>query len=270
MTSSYPASAQNSSSEIEYNGPYPLNQTHDISNPLKQSIESFEAAAIRFSMDAIKDEHFRKKYIANITRISTQIKSDALAGKISAKEGMDFCQQMRNKIMDETRAYTSAQGLAVVERKKPVGATREMLLNKYSEKVFNKQYINLSENQKEKVYYSIIESSARDNTKFTTGTKVMKMMGKVGILVTASLAVGSIIIAENKTKEAVKQGGILVGGAAGGVLAGLTVSTICGPGAPICAIAIVLVGSMAGGLAGEAAVDGFDNELEEFSKWNIH
>ena len=55
----------------------------------------------------------------------------------------------------------------------------------------------------------------------------------------------------------------------GGLLAGLGVSALCGPGAPICAIAVVLVGSIAGGVAGEAAVDSLDEELEEFSHWDI-
>lgn len=60
---------------------------------------------------------------------------------------------------------------------------------------------------------------------------------------TASIATYEILNAENKSKEAIKQG-IGIGGAiAGGWLAGLGVSAICGPGAPVCAIAVVLVGS---------------------------
>ena len=55
----------------------------------------------------------------------------------------------------------------------------------------------------------------------------------------------------------------------GGLLAGLGVSALCGPGAPICAIAVVLVGSVAGGVAGEAAADSLDEEIEEFSHWDI-
>ena len=58
-------------------------------------------------------------------------------------------------------------------------------------------------------------------------------------------------------------------GAVGGLLAGLGVSALCGPGAPICAIAVVLVGSIAGGVAGEAVAHSLDEELEEFSHWDI-
>jgi len=50
----------------------------------------------------------------------------------------------------------------------------------------------------------------------------------------------------------------------------LGVSSICGTGAPICAMAVVLLGSVGGGLIGEAVANTFDEELEEFSKWTIH
>ncbi len=58
---------------------------------------------------------------------------------------------------------------------------------------------------------------------------------------------------------------IIGGGAAGGLLAGLGVSLICGPGAPFCAIAVVLAGGAVGGIAADA----LDDELEEFSKWEV-
>jgi len=78
-----------------------------------------------------------------------------------------------------------------------------------------------------------------------------------------------ILSAENKVKETARQSMIIGGGAAGGVLAGLGVSLICGPGAPFCAIAVVLAGSAVGGIAGSMTADSLDDELEEFSKWDV-
>jgi len=76
-------------------------------------------------------------------------------------------------------------------------------------------------------------------------------------------------VAANKPKEAARQGIIVSGGAVGGILAGMGVSALCGPGASICAIAVVLVGSVAGGVAGGVVADSLDEELEEFSHWDI-
>mgnify|MGYP003366551194 FL=1 len=86
---------------------------------------------------------------------------------------------------------------------------------------------------------------------------------------TAALATYQILNAENKPKETARQGIIVGGGALGGVLAGLGISALCGPGAPICAIAVVLAGSVVGGVAGGVVADSLDEELEEFSHWDI-
>jgi hypothetical protein len=70
-------------------------------------------------------------------------------------------------------------------------------------------------------------------------------------------------------RRAARRGIIVGGGEVGGILAGMGVSVLCGPGAPICAIAVVLVGSVAGGVAGGVVADSLDEELEEFSHWDI-
>lgn len=87
---------------------------------------------------------------------------------------------------------------------------------------------------------------------------------------TATLAVHSILTAEDKVKETARQGTVIGGGLAGGALAGLAVSTICGPGAPICAVVTVLIGSIIGVSAGEKLSDAFEEEVMEFRTWKIN
>nr|WP_225919804.1 hypothetical protein [Pseudomonas khorasanensis] len=113
--------------------------------------------------------------------------------------------------MMEHRKWTSAQGLSIVQRKKKDGRGLKTLLDMCSEGLFKKGYDSLSEIEKNKVNYTILESAGRDNTKFTTGTKRMLIMGKLGVLVTAALASYQILEAENKPKEAARQGMIVVG-----------------------------------------------------------
>lgn len=238
-------------------------------SPLEMAVAAFEGAATRFSLDAISDANARLSYMRNIRRISEQVLEDAKAGRISSREAMEYCYEIRNKIMAEHRKFTSAQGLAVAERKKKNPPPISELLDKYSQKSFNLDYDQLTEAQKSKTHYSIIESSGRDNAQFTKGTQRMRVMGKVGILVTATLATYEIVSAENKVKETARQGLVVGFGGLGGLVAALGVSTICGPAAPVCAVALVLVGSTAGGIAGSLVADYMDEELEEFSKWAI-
>jgi hypothetical protein len=250
-------------------GSYQTNQQHTIDGVLQQAIDSFESAASRFATDFIKDANARQSYTANIKRISEAVKADVASGKMTVKEGAEFCQQMRNKIMEEIRVATSAQSRAYAEYLKKDGKTLEMLLDEYSQRLFKQNFSELNELQKSKIYYSIIESSGSARAKVTAGTRRLRILGKVGLLVTAALAVHSIAVADNKPKEGIRQGAIIAGGAAGGWLAGLAVSTICGPGAPICAVAIVLAGTIAGGYAAEKTAEAFDEELEEFTRWKI-
>jgi len=177
---------------------------------------------------------------------------------------------MRNKILQEHRKYTSSTGLSFAEKHKKTPPKLDDLYDKYAFKKFERSFKELTEQHKSSIHYEIIESSSRDNPRFTTSNKRLKVMGKVGILITASLATYEILNAENKPKEAIKQGMQIGGGVAVGWIAGLAVSSLCGPGAPVCAIALVLLGSAAGGIAGSVVADSLDEEIEEFTTWKIN
>jgi len=251
-------------------GSYVVQREHALQDsPLDRALELMEGSALRFSLDAISDEKIRASYTKNIKRMSQQVRDDVKAGRITAQEGVKFSHEMRNKIMMEHRKFTSAQGLAIAQRKKKDGKGLKTLLDIYSENLFQKGYDSLSDVEKNKVHYAILESSGRDNARFTAGTKKMLVMGKLGVLVTAALATYQILNADNKPKEAARQGIIVSSGAVGGVLAGMGVSALCGPGAPICAIAVVLAVTIAGGVAGEAVASSLDEELEELTHWDI-
>ncbi|KJH82295.1 hypothetical protein [Stutzerimonas stutzeri] len=196
---------------IEVLGQYQTQSVHTLpGSPLDEALASMEGVATRFSLDAINDAQTRASYAANIKRISAQVRSDVAAGRISSQAGVEFCHEMRNKIMAEHRKLTSATGLAKAQQHKQTPPTLPELFEKYAARKFGK-----------------------------------------------------------KVKETARQGMIIGAGAAGGFLAGLGVSLVCGPGAPFCAIALVLAGSAAGGVAGSLAADALDDELEELSNWEV-
>jgi len=255
---------------LEVQGQYQTQSGHSLPrSPLEEAIAGMEGAATRFSLDAINDAQTRTSYAANIKRMSAQVRADVATGRISSHAGVEFCYEMRNKIMAEHRKITSATGLAKAEQYKKTPPALPQLFEKYATSKFGKSYEALTVEQKKQIHYEVIESSGRDNAKFTKGTERLRIMGKVGILVTAAFAAYEILNADNKVKETARQGMVIGGGAAGGFLASLGVSLICGPGAPVCAIAVVLAGSAVGGIAGSMAADSLDDELEEFSKWEV-
>jgi hypothetical protein len=256
--------------EISQGGAFAFNRDHDLDGVLQKAIDAFEAAAVRFSVDAISDAKVREAYQRNIKRLSDEVLATVKRGEMTVKEGMEFCQQMRNQIVMEARAITSPQGLAYAQSRKPDGGhPLEYYLNKKSDKFFKRPYSALTATEQSKVHYAIIESAARDNVDISTDVKRLGVMGKVFIVVTATFAAYSIGNAENKAKETIRQGSIIGGGFAGGAAGGAVAGLVCGPGAVVCTVAIVLIGSIVGGLGAEAVVDSIDDELEEFTKWNI-
>ncbi len=153
---------------IEVLGQYQTQSAHTLpGSPLDEALASMEGVATRFSLDAIRDAQTRASYAANIKRISAQVRSDVAAGKISSQAGVEFCHEMRNKIMAEHRKLTSATGLAKAQQHKQTPPTLPELFEKYATRKFGKPYEALTIEQKRQIHYEVLESSGRDNAKFT-------------------------------------------------------------------------------------------------------
>ena len=140
-------------------------------------------------------------------------------------------------------------------------------MNKYAQAKYQKPFSELSQQERGRVYYSVIESAGRPNAKVNAKVRKLEVRGKVLLLVTALLATERIIHARDRVKEAARQGSIIAGGMLGGGLAGFGVSFLCGPGEPVCAALLVFLGSNLGGMAGEQVNDIYQDELDEFNRW---
>lgn len=102
-------------------GLYEAGQEHELEYPvLDNAIAALEGIAIKFSADAINDANVRASYISNIKRVTSEVKEMVKAKKVTVKEASEFCYEMRNKILEEHRKYTSSTGLSIAEKhKKP-------------------------------------------------------------------------------------------------------------------------------------------------------
>ena len=242
---------------------------HQLSDPryLEKQLEIFEGTAIKFASDFIEDAHARSLYQSNIQRVSLNIMEEVKKQKIPVSEASRYVNSLRNQIMMDVRSITSTHGLARAQSKKMHGMSYEKTLERYNKT--GKPFNSLSKEQKSKIYYKIIESGGRDNIKISISNRRLEILGKITLLMTATLAIYAIANADNHAKESIRQGVAISGGVAGGILASLGVSTVCGPGAPVCAIALILAGSISGGILASEVNDMLDEEYEEWTKWNI-
>ncbi|WP_321853201.1 hypothetical protein [Paraburkholderia tropica] len=251
-----------------FEGSYSTQQKHDLgAGILDAAIANWESAATKFGADAIKDANTRQRYAAHVKKISDEVRSEVANGTMTVQEGAEYCNRMRDQLFVEYRKYTSSVGVANAERLKLESRGFDYYLNKYAQKQFGKQFSDLSETERNKVYYSVIESAGRPNATVNAKVRKLQVRGKVFLIITALLAADSIINSQDKVKEAARQGSIIAGGMLGGGLAGFGVSFVCGPAEPVCAVALVYIGSSLGGMAGEALNDVYQDELDEFNGW---
>lgn len=233
-----------------------------------QAKAGFLGAATRFAKDTMNDDVIRMSYQQNVERVLAEIDQMIKDNKITHEEGARFCHYMRNKLMDMHREYTSEFGLAIAKGHKQVGKPFEVFLQKYSYELYEKDYSLLSEAETKEVFKKIMKRSAEPNARYTRFVKRLQVLGRVTLVASAMLAAYEVVTADNKLKEAMKQGIGIAGGIAGGAAAGARVSLICGPVvAPECALVTVSIGSIIGGIYGAFAANMLDDELEELTKW---
>ncbi|AKC72304.1 hypothetical protein MB84_10555 [Pandoraea oxalativorans] len=94
----------------------------------------------------------------------------------------------------------------------------------------------------------------------------MAAAGKVFTALTTILVLTEVFNAKDKVQEINRQGSILGGSLMGGVAGSALVSPVCGPGAPICAFVLILVGGMAGGTVAKKVNDLYQEELRHFQE----
>jgi hypothetical protein len=272
---------------------YPVKQEHKLDGLLDKALTQFEGAAQKIAVDFIRDAAVRREYMRQIVEISKLVRSEVTSGRVGVAEGVRFAQTLLNQIMMETRAATSVGTLAIVERYKREGRSERFLLEKYSvqltdasSKQMTTQELNayvqsivegrapsvfkrLTDEQRAKVYYSIIDAAGRDSVKYTAISKNLAVAGKVFTVMTAILAIYQISNTDDKVQETNRQGAIFGGSLLGGALGGAAASLVCGPGAPVCAFVFIAAGGLAGANLAEKGNDLYQAELQEFMKWKI-
>jgi len=191
------------------------------------------------------DSRLRLEYSKLVKAASNELSAKATRGLISWEQAAAEAQEMRNAIMEMIRGRSTPLGRAMAQQLKREGKTLNALIANKTRQSFGESAIfdNLSELQKNKIYGDVVKSAGKSNPRVNAKMLYYSRAGK-GLLI-LSLAVSVYVITTSDDKvAAVKQeaavtGSGIVGGMAGGAVAGL----MCGPGAPVC----VTIGAFVGG-----------------------
>lgn len=231
--------------------PTPLAGMADLETALSQ----LKTQATNFGMRFIQDGNVRQGYIRETSFVAETIKEEVLAGRLTAAEGAQEANKIRNAIMDAARIDSSDLGRAQAEALKATGKSLQQLQEAYAAKLFKKAFATLSDAEKNKVWLEIVEASGRARPAMNLKAARLAKLGKGLIFVSIAFAVYNVATADDPGRQAVKEGvtagaGIL-GGMAGGAAAGL----VCGPGAPVCVTVGVFVGGALAALGTDLTFD---------------
>lgn len=213
---------------------------------LDAELRALQATAVNFGARFIKDAATRRDYLRRTAEMSAELRNAVAAGELSAEAAARRAAELRNAIMEASRIDSSQIGRAVAENLKASGKSLAQLQEEYAVRLFKKNFDNLTDAQRTRVYVEIVEASGRPRPSATKSATRWGKLGKGLVALSVGLVVYDIWVADDKFKAAVKGGATTAGGAAGGAGGGALAGMICGPGAPVCVGVGILIG---GGLA---------------------
>lgn len=104
-----------------------------------------------FALWFIKDAKVRGEYSGAVRAASNEILSRVQSGTITARQGAEEAIEMRNTLLYRMRSRTSRFGLSFAEAMKPTGGTLDAYFNRYSQRIYGKNYADLTQAEAEAV-----------------------------------------------------------------------------------------------------------------------
>ena len=225
-------------------------------NEFETQLRMLEAEAATFAREAINSEQVRTDYRNRIKIASDELIGLVKSRKITPHEGAIAAHTLRNKILEVSRGNLTSFGLAFSRNLKPdQGRPLNYYLNKYAESLFGKQFEQLTSEQKNRVFVKLVESAGKNDQTVSRSARFFGMAGRALLIFSLSVAVYNVLAAEEKERQAVKEGASIGGGVAGGAAAGAaTLALASNPAGWVVGLAI-LVG---GALSATATAEAFD------------
>jgi hypothetical protein len=221
------------------------NKTNEDEALFERTVKSLEAQNTNVAAHLLIDTKARLIYTLEIKRMSATLRNDAQARRITWATAARRAQETRNLIMGIMRTRSTPVGRAFAEKMKLKGSSLNQLIALKTIELYGEHanFLRLSSVKQNSVYASIVTSAGKSNANVTRAMASLKYAGRGVIFLAIALSTYEIATSTNKVaafqQELARNGASVVGGIAGGALAGLA----CGPAAPIC----VTVGAFVGG-----------------------
>ena len=128
--------------------------------------------------------------------------------------------------------------------------------------MFGRPFESLTSVQKEKVWVQIVDSAGKSNHGVNMRVKLYGAAGRTFLVATLAFAVYNVATAEDKPRQAAKEGATVAGGVAGGALATVGVVAMVSNPAGWVVGAMMFVGAAVGATGASSTFDYFWPERE--------
>ncbi|MBR0657191.1 hypothetical protein [Plastoroseomonas arctica] len=209
---------------------------------LRAAIGALEAEAFAFGTRFIRDGAARAAYTRAVRETAEELLHRAQGGAMTYEAAAVEANQLRNAIMETTRARTSEIMRAYAQSLKAEGLTMESLIARHAEGLFKKAPSALSAAEREAVMARILQGAARARPEITIQARNFGRLGRGLVALSLGIAFYNIMTAEDRGRAVVREGATLGAGFAGAALGGAAAGLVCGPGAPVCSTVGVFVG----------------------------
>lgn len=232
-------------------------------NELALALQGMEAASAAFARSIIKDPAARADYTRKTAAARQELIQLVKEGKVTPHEAARTANAMRNQIMEITRSSLTDFGLAWSQDMKAAGRPLDHLQTAKARDLFGRAFESLSAAEKNKVWVSIVESAGKSNPRVNMQVKLYGAAGRVFLVATLAFAVYNVSTAEDRPRQAAKEGATVAGGLAGGAVATAgVVALVSNPAGWVVGV-MMFVGAAVGATGASSTFDYFWPETKQ-------
>ena len=211
-----------------------------------RALAELQAAASGFASTCIGDSRVRMQYARDIAAMAEEFKQSVRSGAMSGRDAAAAASRMRNEIMDLSRLRSSATAQAYAAARKKTGKTMVELMEVYAQRLFRVEAAALTEAQQAAVFAELLAAAGRPDQQVMGLARMLGRAGRRVWFVSLAIATYEIAEAEDKPREAVRQGVLIGSGVAGTAMTGTAAvaAGVCAATAPVCIGIAALIGGM--------------------------
>jgi hypothetical protein len=226
-------------------------------NELETAIRLFESEAAAFAKSIIKDPAARAEYISKTKSASSELITLVKQHKITPHEAARTANAMRNQIMELSRSKLTDFGLAISRELKRDGPPLAHFEEHYAKKIFRRGFSALTDAERQAVWLEIVNAAGRSNKSVNMNVRWYGVAGRTLLVASLAFAVYNVSTAENKPRQAAKEGSTLAAGVAGGAAGALAVTALVSNPAGWIVGAGMFVGAAIAGVSSSELFDYF-------------